>query len=64
MCRVAKAKSHPIDCIPHFLFLLLLRGGRDSTFVVVDKFFKMAQLIPCHKVDNPCHVVNLFFKEV
>ncbi|RDY02851.1 hypothetical protein CR513_13651, partial [Mucuna pruriens] len=37
---------------------------KDSIFVVVDKFSNIAHFILCHKVDDACHVVNLFFKEV
>lgn len=39
------------------------KRGNDSTLVVVDRFFKMAYLIPCNKASDVVHVVEFSFEK-
>ena len=79
LCKNAKSKVKPYELrtplpVPEYpstaismdfaMGLLKTKNGKDSVFVIVDMFFKMAHFIPCKKVDDACNVTNLFFKEI
>jgi hypothetical protein len=78
-CQKAKSRlnphglyiSLPVPSIPwvdisidFVLGLPRTKRGRDSIFIVVDQFSKMAYFIPCHKSDHAVYIADLFFKEI
>ena len=36
------------------------QNEKDSLVVIVERFTKMAHFIPCNKIDDASHIVNLF----
>lgn len=40
------------------------KQGFDRIYVIVDRFSKMANFVPCKTTHDACHIAHLFFKEV
>jgi hypothetical protein len=79
VCRKAKSRVQPHGLYTPLLvptepwvdisldFVLDLpksKKGRDSIFVLVDRFSKMTHFIACHKIDDASHIADLFFREI
>jgi len=40
------------------------KKGRDSIFIIVNRFSKMVHFILCHKIDDATNIIDLFFREI
>jgi len=78
-CQIAKSHSLPqglytpllvptspkVDVSMDFILgLPRTQRNKDSICVVVDRFSKMANFIPCSKTNDATYMAELYFKEV
>ncbi|RDY08900.1 hypothetical protein CR513_06813, partial [Mucuna pruriens] len=65
ICRIAKSKVSSHGLYTPFFVPTFPWVDISMDFVLgLPRFSKISHFIPCHKVDDACHVGNLFFREV
>jgi hypothetical protein len=50
-----------MDCV---LGLPMLKSGRNSIFMVLDRLFKMTYFMSYHKTNEATNIAYLFFREI
>lgn len=76
-CKKVKSKALPkgiytflpvpnIPCVDVSMDFIVglpkTKGGKDSIFIFVDRFSKMAYFIPCKKTNDASYIADLYFK--
>ena len=58
-------KKPLVDISMNFVLgLLRSKIGKESIFVLVNRFFKMIYYISCYKTDDVTNITDLFFREI